>query len=52
MSAKTGKQYTALIGIKDDKEYFLSFDKLTMLRLSNLTLAEFEALKVGDEINV
>ena len=51
-SNKTGKEYTALIGIKDGKEYIISFDKMTMLRLSNLTLAEYEAIQIDEKIDV
>lgn len=52
-SKKTGKEFTALIGISNnDKRYYLSFDRMTMLRLSNMTLADFENIAVGDEIDV
>lgn len=51
-STKTGKEYTALIGVKNNKEYLLTFDKMTMLRLSNLTLQEYENIVVGQELEV
>lgn len=51
-SSRTDKEYTALIGVKNNKEYLLTFDKMTMLRLSNLTLDEYENIVVGQEIEV
>lgn len=52
ISTKSGKQYTALILNKNNKEYFLSFDTMLMLRISNMTLAEFEDLSVDEVIEI
>lgn len=51
-SAKTGKEFVAIIGRKGDREYYLSFDRATAMKIANLTFDDCYNMAVGEEIAI
>lgn len=50
LSTKKNVEYSVLCCEKDGKEYFLSFDRTVMLRLTNMTLNDFDKIKLGEKL--
>lgn len=51
-SQKTNKTYKALVAVTKAGETIVSFDTMTMLRVSGLPLTVIENLKEGEKIDI
>lgn len=51
-SSKTGKLYKALIAETRTGEWIVSFETMTMLRVSGLPLTVIENLKEGEKLDI
>lgn len=51
-SAKSGKEYTALFLDKGEKTFIITFDKFVIMRVADMTFAQFEEIPLDTRIDI